>query len=63
MLAAYADGTKMSPMVLLPQKRPLPKTVIPSGIVVHMCGNGKSWCDEDVMEKGGDGDDNGMTGR
>lgn len=52
MLAAYADETKMSPFVLLPGVRPLPKTDIPSGIAVHMCGSGKkSWAKENIIWK------------
>ena len=44
-LGAYADGTKLSPLVLLPGLRP--KEDIPAGIVVYMCGAGKkSWADE-----------------
>lgn len=50
MLSAYTDGTKMSPFVLLPGVKPLPKTDIPNGIVVHMCGSGKkSWADETTI--------------
>ena len=46
-LGAYADGTKMSPLVHLPGVRPLAKHDIPSGIIVYMCGAGqKSWADE-----------------
>jgi hypothetical protein len=46
-LAAYADGTKLSPLVHLPGSRELPKKDIPSGIIVYMCGTGKkSWADE-----------------
>ena len=39
-LGAYADGTKISPLVHLPGVRPLPKTDIPTGVVVYMCGTG-----------------------
>ncbi|MES9880141.1 MAG: hypothetical protein ABW185_04590 [Sedimenticola sp.] len=46
-LGAYADGTKMAPLVHLPGVRPLPKEDIPSGVVVYMCGSGKkSWANE-----------------
>lgn len=46
-LGAYADGTKMSPLVHLTGVRPLPKDDIPSGIIVYMCGSGKkSWANE-----------------
>ena len=46
-LGAYAEGTKISPLVHLPGVRPLPKTDIPTGVVVYMCGTGqKSWADE-----------------
>lgn len=46
-LGAYADGTKMSPFVHLPGVRRLPKTDIPSWIIVYMCGTGqKSWANE-----------------
>jgi hypothetical protein len=49
-LGAYADGTKMSPLVHLPGVRPLPKTDIPSGIIVYMCGAGqKSWANEESI--------------
>ena len=40
-LGAYADGTKLSPLVHLPGLRPLPKNDVPSGIIVYMCGAGK----------------------
>ena len=50
-LSAYADGTKMVPLVHLPGSRPLPKKDIPSGIVVNMCGSGKkSWADEESIK-------------
>ena len=50
-LSAYADGTKMAPLVHLPGSRPLPKKDIPSGIVVYMCGSGKkSWADEESIK-------------
>lgn len=46
-LGAYADGTKMAPLVHLPGVRPPAKDDVPSGIVVYMCGAGqKSWADE-----------------
>lgn len=35
-LGAYADGTKLSPLVLLAALRPSPKEDIPVGIVVYM---------------------------
>lgn len=50
-LAAYADGTKIAPLVHLPGIRPLPKSDIPSGIVVYMCGAGaKSWANEESIK-------------
>ena len=49
-LGAYADGTKMSPLVHLSGVRPLPKKDIPSGIIVYMCGSGrKSWANEETI--------------
>ena len=46
-LGAYADGTKISLLVHQPGVRPIPKTVIPTHVVVYMCGTGqKSWADE-----------------
>lgn len=49
-LAAFADGTKISPLVHLPGVRPLPKSDIPNGIVVYMCGAGKkSWANEESI--------------
>jgi hypothetical protein len=38
-LAAYADGTKLPPLVHLPGVRPLPKNEVPNGVVVFMCGS------------------------
>ena len=49
MLAAMADGTKLTPMVLLPGKRPLPKADIPAGVITYMCGTGKSWANEEIV--------------
>ena len=49
MLAALADGTKLTPLVLLPRKRPLPAADIPLGLAVYMCGTGKSWCNEEII--------------
>lgn len=49
-LGAYADGTKLSPLVHLPGVRPLKKEEIPSGIIVYMCGAGKkSWATEESI--------------
>ena len=46
-LGAYADGTKLSPLMLLPGLKTPPKEDIPARIVVYMCGAGKkSWADE-----------------
>ena len=46
-LGAYADGTKIAPLVHLPGVRPLPKNEIPAGVVVFMCGSGqKLWANE-----------------
>ena len=48
-LAALADGTKLTPLVLLPGVCPPPSTDIPTGIAIYMCGTGKSWANEDVI--------------
>jgi len=49
-LGAYADGTKMSPLVHLTGVRPLPRDDIPAGIIVYMCGTGKkSWANEESI--------------
>ena len=49
-LAAYADGTKLPPLVHLPVVRPLPKYEVPNGVVVFMCGSGKkSWANEESI--------------
>ena len=49
-LAAYADGTKLPPLVHLPGVRPLPKNEVPNGVVVFMCGSGKkSWANEESI--------------
>jgi len=46
-LGAYADGTKLAPLVHFPGLRPLPRNDVPSGIITYMCGAGKkSWADE-----------------
>lgn len=51
-LGAYADGTKLAPLVLLPGLRPLPRNDVPSGIITYMCGAGKkSWADELRLRK------------
>jgi hypothetical protein len=42
-LAALADGTKLPPFVLLPGVRQPPQGTVPHGILIHMCGTGKSW--------------------
>lgn len=44
-LAAFEDGTNLSPLVHLSGMRLLPKDVqknVPSGIVVYMCGTGRN---------------------
>ena len=46
MLAAMADGTKLTPMVLFKGVRP-PKN-IPTGIIVKMCRNG-AWANEEII--------------
>lgn len=49
-LGAYADGTKLAPLVHLPGVRPPKKEEIPAGIQVIMCGAGKkSWANEDSI--------------
>ena len=49
-LGAYADGTKLSPLVHLPGVRPLPSGDIPCGIIVYMCSSGKkSWANEESI--------------
>lgn len=46
-LNAYADGTKLSPVVHLPGLKPLLKNEILSGIIIYMYGaRKKSWADE-----------------
>ena len=47
MLGAYADGTKMPPMVLFKRVRPPPARDIPAGIRVEMTSN--VWADDSVM--------------
>lgn len=42
-LAALADGTKLPVLVLLPGVRPPKQDIIPRGVVIHMCGAGRSW--------------------
>lgn len=50
-LGAYADGTKMAPLVHLPGVRPPKKDDIPSGIQVIMCGAGKkSWANVESIK-------------
>ena len=50
-LGAYADGTKMAPLVHLPGVRPPNKDDIPRGLVVYMCGSGqKSWANEESIK-------------
>ena len=49
LLAALADGTKLTPLVLLPGVRPPPTASVPAGIAIYMCGTGKSWANEDVI--------------
>ena len=50
-LAAYADGTKLAPLVHLPGLRPPAKLDVPSGIVIYMCGAGqKSWANEESIK-------------
>jgi hypothetical protein len=49
-LSAYADGTKLPPLVHLSGVRPPPKNEIPTGVVIYMCGAGKkSWANEDSI--------------
>lgn len=49
LLSGLADGTKLSPLVLLPGVRPPKDHDIPAGIVVYMCGSGKgSWSNAEV---------------
>lgn len=49
-LAAYSDGTKLLPLILLPGIRPMKKDEIPSSIQVY-CGSGrKSSADEDSIK-------------
>jgi hypothetical protein len=49
-LSAYADGTKLPPLVHLSGVRPPPKNEIPTGVVIYMCGAGKkSWANEESI--------------
>jgi hypothetical protein len=49
-LSAYADGTKLPPLVHLSGVRPPPKNEIPAGVVIYMCGAGKkSWANEESI--------------
>lgn len=50
-LAAYADGTKLAPLVHLPGVRPPPKESVPCGVQIYMCGAGKkSWANEESIK-------------
>ena len=49
-LGALADGTKLLPLVLLSGKRKPPQGDVPSGILIHMCGNGKSWSNAPITK-------------
>ena len=46
-LTALADGTKRPVFVLLPGVRPPVKHDIPRGVIIYMCGTGKSWANEE----------------
>ena len=46
-LTALADGTKLHIFVLLHGVRPPPQQDVPPGVVIYMCGTGKSWANED----------------
>ena len=47
-LSALADGTKLTPLVLLPEVRPPKPHEIPAGIAVYLCGAKKgSWSNAD----------------
>jgi len=49
-LGAYADGTKLAPLVYLPGVRPPKKKEIPASVQIIMCGSGKtSWANEDSI--------------
>lgn len=49
-LGAYADGTKLAPLVHLPGVRPPKRDEIPAGIQIIMCGAGKkSWANEESI--------------
>ena len=45
-LTALADGTKLPVFILLPGVRPPPKQDVPPGVIIYMCGTGKSWVNE-----------------
>ncbi|ELT90523.1 hypothetical protein CAPTEDRAFT_150149 [Capitella teleta] len=47
-LGAYADGTKLPPFVLLPGKRSPPSGTVPAGLLIHMCGDGKSVSNDNI---------------
>ena len=49
-LGALADGTKLPPFVLLPGVRPPPQGTVPPGILIHMCGTGKSWSNAEITK-------------
>lgn len=49
-LAAFADGTKLPVLVLLPGVRPPKKDIVPHGIIIHMCGTGRSWSNAEITK-------------
>ena len=49
-LGALADGTKLPPLVLLPGVRPPAQGTVPPGILIHMCGTGKSWSNAPITK-------------
>jgi len=49
-LGAYADGTKLAPLVHLPGVRLPKKEEIPAGVQIIICGSGKkSWVNKDSI--------------
>ena len=49
-LGALADGSKLPVFALLPGVRPPAKQMIPAGVIIHMCGTGKSWSNEQITQ-------------
>lgn len=50
-VGALADGTKLTPLVLLPGVRPPKPHEVPTGIAIYMCGAGKgSWSTAEITQ-------------